>query len=487
MKKALALTSAVMMFSCSQKFSGGTSTAVGCYSNSGQSIGASNVVPITMGCGYVNEPCVAVKVCEHGSATNCVTIDHILLDSGSYGLRLFSCAVSGLNLTQQTGGPTITAKTTSGSTSLTSLGGVTSGERFASGQTITGTGIPAGTTVASTTIVGNFVTGITMSQAATATGTGVSLTITGDVAECVHYADGTADWGPVQLADVYIGGKTISNQTIQVIDASYNSVPSSCSGAESNPQAAGFNGILGVGLVQYDCPSCNTGSLTAGYYSCGTSGCAGYAAPNSVQTSNPIMALSSTYNNGVAISTQSVPSIYGANGVTGNLIFGVDTVAGVPNVNSPCDGTSGDCGNSASGTTAFAATASLTFNTTFPSTGTDAHIFANSFVDSGSNLWDFANDYMNSPVTRCNDGFYCPGSPVSLSATPGGGTAVPFTLIDADTANYGYSSFNTLGAYFDVTNDSFDWGMPFYFGRNIFHVYTGKSSTNVGSGPAWAW
>src|SRR6476619_7474596 len=55
-----------------------------------------NVMTITMSCGYVNEPCVSVTICVPGT-TNCQTIKNLLLDTGSYGLRVFSSAIS-LNL-----------------------------------------------------------------------------------------------------------------------------------------------------------------------------------------------------------------------------------------------------------------------------------------------------------------------------------------------------------------------------------------------------
>ena len=57
------------------------------------------VVPISVGCGYVNEPCVSVTVCVPGSS-NCLVVNNLLLDTGSYGLRVFSSAVSSLGLTQ---------------------------------------------------------------------------------------------------------------------------------------------------------------------------------------------------------------------------------------------------------------------------------------------------------------------------------------------------------------------------------------------------
>jgi len=60
-----------------------------------------NIVPVTIGCNYMNEPCVSVTVCEHNS-TNCKTINNILLDTGSFGLRVFKSQLTGLNLTAST-------------------------------------------------------------------------------------------------------------------------------------------------------------------------------------------------------------------------------------------------------------------------------------------------------------------------------------------------------------------------------------------------
>ncbi|HXW68427.1 MAG TPA: DUF3443 family protein, partial [Dissulfurispiraceae bacterium] len=49
--------------------------------------------------GYVNDPCVSVTVCTPGTST-CVTINSILLDTGSYGLRIFKQALGSVSLTQ---------------------------------------------------------------------------------------------------------------------------------------------------------------------------------------------------------------------------------------------------------------------------------------------------------------------------------------------------------------------------------------------------
>lgn len=57
---------------------------------------------------YLNEPCVSVTICSPGS-TNCQTIDDILLDTGSYGLRIFNQAVT-VPLTQVTSGSGLLAE-----------------------------------------------------------------------------------------------------------------------------------------------------------------------------------------------------------------------------------------------------------------------------------------------------------------------------------------------------------------------------------------
>jgi hypothetical protein len=61
----------------------------------------SNVMPLTVngslcnaGTMYINMPCVSVTICYPGSLTNCQTINNILLDTGSFGLRIFSSLVN---------------------------------------------------------------------------------------------------------------------------------------------------------------------------------------------------------------------------------------------------------------------------------------------------------------------------------------------------------------------------------------------------------
>ena len=72
--------------------------------------GTNNVLSITVNgslcstnSSYINKPCVSVTVCTPGTST-CQAIDDVLLDTGSYGLRLFKQVLS-VSLVQATGNP----------------------------------------------------------------------------------------------------------------------------------------------------------------------------------------------------------------------------------------------------------------------------------------------------------------------------------------------------------------------------------------------
>ncbi len=73
----------------------------------GNAAPAGNVLPITVNgslcspstsANYPNKLCVSVTVCNPGTST-CTTINDILLDTGSFGLRIFESVLSSLSLT----------------------------------------------------------------------------------------------------------------------------------------------------------------------------------------------------------------------------------------------------------------------------------------------------------------------------------------------------------------------------------------------------
>jgi len=92
---------------------GGTSSTSGSTSTGGTdtttgTATANNVLTVTVNgslcssatsSAYPNKPCVSVTVCSPGTST-CQTVNDILLDTGSYGLRIFSSALGNVSPTQ---------------------------------------------------------------------------------------------------------------------------------------------------------------------------------------------------------------------------------------------------------------------------------------------------------------------------------------------------------------------------------------------------
>ncbi|ALK29000.1 DUF3443 domain-containing protein [Burkholderia plantarii] len=86
--------------------SSGSGSGSGSTSSGSGDTGSNGQVPIVVNAGVqnvINMPSVSVKVCAPGTAT-CQTIDNVLLDTASYGLRLVGTAASGVlgNLPAQT-------------------------------------------------------------------------------------------------------------------------------------------------------------------------------------------------------------------------------------------------------------------------------------------------------------------------------------------------------------------------------------------------
>lgn len=362
-----------------------------------------NVQPIAVDAGpandYANGVFTSVTVCVP-STSNCQTIGGILVDTGSYGLRLLSSAGGGaltlsLPLQNSAGNP---------------------------------------------------------------------------VGECAPFVSGYT-WGPVQSADVKMAGEVASNVPVQIIDPTFAAVPSNCSSGgvpESDTlQTLGANGILGVGPFAQDCGgSCDqTGAANPGlYYQCASTSCSVIAEPLTQQVQNPV-ALFATDNNGVIIELPSLSSP--AASLSGSMVFGIGT----------------ESNNVLGSASVFPVDANGEFSTTFK-----GHSYP-AFVDSGSNGFFFLDEALTG-LTVCtnNSGFYCPGAAANLSATTDSGSAtanVTFTIANADTLfqNQADFVFNSLGG---PNPGTFDWGLPFFFGRNVFNAIDGKS-TPAGSGPFWAY
>jgi hypothetical protein len=374
---------------------------------------ASNVVSVVVDAGPTNSSLntlfTTVTVCVPGSTTQCQSIDHIQVDTGSSGLRLLAPVLS-----------------------LT---------------------LP------------------------------VQLATDGNsLVECTQFVDGYS-WGPVTLADVQVSGEAASSLPVQVIgDSRFTVIPTDCSTtgpAENTVADFGANGILGIGVFAQDCGSRCAGSVdNTFYYSCAATACVGTTASLTTQVLNPVP-LFAKDNNGTIIQLPSVAA-QGALTLTGSLIFGIDT----------------QTNNASGGVTVLSVDPNLGhFTTVFNGT-----TFDQSLIDSGSNGLFFTDSALQA-LKECpapNDaGFYCPASTMSFTATltgttstggSGASTTASFSVASAQmlsTDNPTFTVFPTLAGTFPSSADTFDWGLPFYYGRRVLTaVETG--TTAVGAGPYFA-
>ncbi|NVO06812.1 MAG: DUF3443 family protein, partial [Rhodoferax sp.] len=178
------------------------------------------------------------------------------------------------------------------------------------------------------------------------------------------------------------------------------------------------------------------------------------------------VALFSSDNNGVLLQLPTVAA-GGASSAQGFVIFGVGTQA-----------------NNALGA-AYVVPVNAT--TGYFTTLYKGRQLRKSFMDSGSNGLFFNDASLSTSCNTAAFGFYCPTTIQSLTASIQLATTtvpVAFTIANADNlfkvSNY---AFGNLGGTLD--NNSFDWGLPFFFGRSVFTVIEGHSvgSTN---GPFYA-
>ncbi len=353
---------------------------------------------------FLNKPCVSVTICTPGSAT-CQTINDILLDTGSFGLRIFN-------------------------------------------QVLT----------------------VPLPQVSSGSG--------GSLAECIQFADGTSIWGPVKTAKVMLAREpAIEVIPIQVIDSTFgtNLRPSQCSNSRTSPSDAGYSGILGVGLLAQDCgPECTNFANNGIYYTCSQGNCTGTTVTLGSQVQNPVALLPPDNNgvqdnNGVIVQLPGVPA-GGAPSVNGSLIFGIGTRSN----------------NMPSGVIAYSAP-SGSFNTILNDTNTSY----SGFIDSGSNGLFFSTNLSTLPPCPApNSIWFCPSSTLNLSATNRGATGLPSGTVSFEIANFESLSLSSNSVFDNIGGSGahgFDWGLPFFFGRDVFVGIEGESNPTLGTGPYWAY
>jgi len=232
---------------------------------------ADNTVPISVNFDdtvgrVVNMPYVSVTFCVPGKqgASQCATVDHMLLDTGSVGVRVIASAMGAAfagKLPSQTGA----------SNDSTGKAAIAQCALFASGYTW-------GSTRGADVTIGK------------KTASGIPVQVIGDSAY--------AAWVPNDCTSRGRGMNTVAD--------------------------LGANGIVGIGHLAHDYPEAAQSPQLANYYYCPTPwSCTAASVPLEKQTANPV-AVFPTDNNGTIIRLPALPSM-GQASVKGELVFGIGT------------------------------------------------------------------------------------------------------------------------------------------------------------------
>jgi hypothetical protein len=418
-----------------------------------------NTVPVTVGpnlAGFPNGIFTSVTVCDPAVypvgqnplggpplTQSCQTIDNILVDTGSVGLRLLeSAAVDNLAL------PVVTD---SNNHTLHEC------VQFADLSYVWGT-------VAWATIQ---MAGETASQAPF-------------VYDPANPENGLANTGiPIQIIT-----SPVSSPTAVPADCLSSSVAGGTPIAADSLQTLGANGILGVGSFLQDCGSaCTSTPPRNQYYYCPSNLCSVASVPLDLQLWNPVAALA--YDNNGLLLTLPFPAEGASGPITGSLIFGNGTQS---------DNALGQAEISAIDAYGNFPEVTLTepspISPSFPPVLFVSYLSPKngSYIDTGSPAFYFS-DAQSLAIPECPGangkalGLYCPAAVSSFSAQVYGTNKAQKTIswnIDNAAAllNSGNSVFTALGgdSGIDLATDYVVFGLPFFLGNKVFVGFAGTTA-----------
>lgn len=401
---------------------------------------ASNTVAVTIGFGpngeaggYVNGIFTNITVCQHATS-NCATIDNVLVDTGSVGLRILPSSLGSVALSPiSADGNPLEECIQFGDTSYT-WGPMQSAD--------------------------------------------------------VEIAGETASNMPVQLL-----GDNTSAVPSKCLSTPVN--PGIPNGGDDDSLATlGANGVLGIGDGAWDCGTACTdisiGSTYSGYpyYICPNGTCEEVPAPTGDQATNPIAAFTSSDTNGVMINLQSVGATGAASG-SGTMNFGIgtqsDNALGTATLYAM-----DECGdfptvtyNGVSYADTYCTNQGGGFGG-FLDTGSNALYVSDASTLAPVGIYDC-------PQNSYGYGFYCvSGGTATLSnialftyGNVGSGT-ISLNIADATTLFTSNNAvFNNLGGDSGTSpaTDYFDIGLPFFLGRTVFIGIGGETVPNGVSAP----
>jgi hypothetical protein len=376
---------------------------------------------------YQNAAFASVKICAPGSSSDCVTINNLLVDTGSPGLRIFQSEVSSLNL------PAANAANGSGAWNCVS---------FVDGSYMWGQ-----VEKADLTLGGETASGVPIQV--------ISSTTNNVPSTCSNGS--TRNENSVAL----LGANGILGVGIEPTDCFYSgaSVCDASSGLSNPPSPA--------------------------YYTCSGSTCTPAFVSTSNQVANPVAHFAKD-NNGVIVD---LPAASGAT-MTGSLIFGIGTESNNQLASSAtvftlaCDNFTTNFDGQTFGITNAVTCAGPG---SFIDSGSNALYFPNvpnmTECSSNTSVGDLTGFYCPATTrsfTATNVGNNGVSKPASFRVAN-----TEALLTNSATA------FNavqpTLGGL-NPAGFGFDWGLPFFYGVRVYNAIDGKSvPSGTPAAPWWAY
>ncbi len=368
--------------------------------------------------GAYNEPFVTVTLCAPGSTTNCQTVDHVLLDTGSVGFRVQASVLN--------------ASLLSALTNETGPSGNPVGECY--------------------------------------------QYVDGYVFGSVRKADFTLGGGQVAGMPIHVIADSGPFATAPA------SCSASAGTFLNTVALFGANGVLGVGVTANDCgPLCATSTSqgSAAYYDCPASGCgavitraANTTAPFE-QLPNPVAAFSAD-NNGVIVSLPAVPAS-GAAALSGTLYFGIGTETNNALGSATVIPTS--TSNSAHG----AGLITVNYNgqgltESYIDSGSSDLFFVDTNIPActGTNLTGYYCPTTPTTLSLTLSGTNGASTSVSQALN---NAQILLTSNNSALPGTGYNP-NT-NKKFNAPSSSFDLGIPFFYGRKVYSAIEGRAAGGV--------
>jgi hypothetical protein len=405
--------------------SSGSSTSSSGSSSSSSSSGVSgssgsNVVTVTVDAGppaadggTFNIPYTSVTVCQPGTTT-CATITNVLVDTGSYGLRIMASALQAAGLTQSDlPDPNNAANTLA--ECLPFADGYAWGPLVALDVSIAGERAP----------------GVT-----------------------VNIIDDNSSFAPVAPSSCASMGNNTSLNSVSAFDA---------------------NGILGVGVFDQDCgescaecsavgfPACASSNDV--YYTCTSTNSCGFTPVSlTLQVRNPV-ALFAVDNNGVILT---LPAIAAAGQATasGTLTFGIGTQTN----NALGTATVITLDRSGNFITTYK---SQTLNSSFIDSGSNGLYFPDNTITVCPNTQSnpSASDFY-CPASPLSETAINQGQNGTMSTVP----FEIMNLNSFNDDFYALATVGGPAATSAMLGSYFDWGLPFFYGRSVYAAIDGMTA-----------